>query len=72
MGSSPHYIVNWRRVLPACYFKISSLPVLRAHLSGIAGKYDNPDDLLEISHFQALSTALAATIGMGNIAGVVV
>jgi AGCS family alanine or glycine:cation symporter len=37
----------------------------------LRGKYDNPDDPGEISHFQALSTALAATIGMGNIAGVV-
>jgi len=38
----------------------------------LRGKYDNPDDPGEISHFQALSTALAATIGMGNIAGVAV
>ncbi len=38
----------------------------------LRGKYDNPNDPGEISHFQALSTALAATIGMGNIAGVAV
>lgn len=38
----------------------------------LRGKYDNPEDPGEISHFQALSTALAATIGMGNIAGVAV
>ncbi len=36
----------------------------------ISGKYDNPRDQGEISHFQALSTALSATIGTGNIAGV--
>jgi len=36
----------------------------------ISGKYDNPDDPGEISHFQALSAALSATIGTGNIAGV--
>lgn len=36
----------------------------------ISGKYDNPDDHGEVSHFQALSTALSATIGTGNIAGV--
>jgi len=36
------------------------------------GKYDDPDDPGEISHFQALTTALSATIGMGNIAGVAV
>ncbi len=36
----------------------------------ISGKYDDPDDEGEVSHFQALSTALSATIGTGNIAGV--
>lgn len=38
----------------------------------LRGKYDDPDDPGEISHFQALTTALCATIGMGNIAGVAV
>lgn len=37
-----------------------------------SGKYDNPDDPGEISHFQALSSALSATVGLGNIAGVAV
>ncbi len=36
----------------------------------ISGKYDNPEDDGEITHFQALSAALSATIGTGNIAGV--
>jgi len=36
----------------------------------ISGKFDNPEDEGEISHFQALSAALSATIGTGNIAGV--
>jgi AGCS family alanine or glycine:cation symporter len=36
----------------------------------ISGRYDNPDDEGEITHFQALSAALSATIGTGNIAGV--
>lgn len=38
----------------------------------LRGKYDNDNDEGEISHFQALTTALSATIGMGNIAGVAV
>lgn len=46
-------------------FLVHAVQVLR-------GKYDNPDDPGEISHFQALATALAATVGMGNIAGVAV
>ncbi len=37
-----------------------------------AGKYDNEKDPGQISHFQALSTALSSTIGMGNVAGVAV
>ncbi len=36
----------------------------------ISGRYDRAGDPGEISHFQALSTALSATIGTGNIAGV--
>ncbi|MEJ2034346.1 MAG: sodium:alanine symporter family protein [Deltaproteobacteria bacterium] len=36
----------------------------------ISGKFDNPQDEGEITHFQALSAALSATIGTGNIAGV--
>lgn len=37
-----------------------------------AGKYDNPDDEGEVSHFQALTSALSATVGLGNIAGVAI
>ncbi|MDZ7803041.1 MAG: sodium:alanine symporter family protein [Thiohalophilus sp.] len=36
----------------------------------IRGKYDKPVDPGEVTHFQALSTALSATVGTGNIAGV--
>ncbi len=36
----------------------------------ITGKWDDPKDKGELTHFQALSTALSATIGTGNIAGV--
>jgi alanine or glycine:cation symporter, AGCS family len=36
----------------------------------VRGKYDNPDDTGDINHFQALSAALSATVGTGNIAGV--
>ncbi|MGD8743783.1 MAG: sodium:alanine symporter family protein [Granulosicoccaceae bacterium] len=36
----------------------------------VSGKYDRKTDEGEVSHFQALSTALSATVGTGNIAGV--
>ena len=35
-----------------------------------SGRYDDPDDPGDVSHFQALTTALSATVGIGNIAGV--
>jgi alanine or glycine:cation symporter, AGCS family len=36
------------------------------------GDYDNPKDKGEVTHFQALATALSGTVGLGNIAGVAV
>jgi len=36
----------------------------------VLGKYDNAEESGDISHFKALATALSATIGTGNIAGV--
>lgn len=45
---------------------------LRHSLEILRGKFDRADDPGEISHFQALSTALAATVGMGNIGGVAI
>ena len=36
------------------------------------GKYDDPDDTGDVTHFQALTTALSATVGIGNIAGVAI
>ena len=38
----------------------------------IRGKFDDPDEPGQINHFQALSSALASTVGMGNISGVAV
>ena len=37
-----------------------------------SGKYDDPDDPGDVSHFQALTTALSATVGIGNMAGVAI
>lgn len=58
------------------YFTIASsfisFRAWRHALDIIGGKFDKADDPGEISHFQALTSALSATIGMGNIAGVAV
>ncbi len=56
------YLTVLSKFLPFRFFG-HAIQVLR-------GKYDNPNDSGEISHFKALTTALSSTIGMGNIAGV--
>ncbi|MEM8545164.1 MAG: alanine/glycine:cation symporter family protein [Cyanobacteria bacterium P01_H01_bin.119] len=38
----------------------------------VQGKFDDPHDEGEVSHFQALATAVSGTVGLGNIAGVAV
>ncbi len=38
----------------------------------VRGKYSNPEHKGEVSHFQALTTALSATVGLGNIASVAI
>jgi len=42
----------------------------RHGLRVIRGEYDDPEHEGDLSHFQALTTALSATVGIGNIAGV--
>ncbi|WP_445664095.1 alanine/glycine:cation symporter family protein [Fodinibius sp. AD559] len=58
------FFLIYSRFAPFKYFK-HALNILR-------GKYDDPDDPGDITHFEALSSALAATVGMGNISGVAV
>jgi AGCS family alanine or glycine:cation symporter len=52
----------YSRFIPYKYFR-HAIDILR-------GKYDDKDDPGQISAYEALSTALASTVGMGNIAGV--
>jgi len=54
------------------FFGFPQLTMFKHAIDIVRGKYDNPDDEGEISHFQALTTALSATVGLGNIAGVAV
>ena len=54
------------------YFKFINVRGFMHSIDIIKGKYDNPKDTGQISHFQALTSALSATIGLGNIAGVAI
>ncbi|MBK1834313.1 amino acid carrier protein [Roseibacillus ishigakijimensis] len=54
------------------YFKFLNLRSLGLAVRTVRGKYSKDDDPGQITHFQALATALSATVGLGNIAGVAV
>lgn len=59
-------------ILFTVYFGFPQLFMFKHAIDIVRGKYDKPEDKGEISHFQALTTALSATVGLGNIAGVAV
>lgn len=54
------------------YSRLAPIRYLGHAISILSGKYDNPAEKGQINHYQALSTALAATVGMGNISGVAI
>ncbi len=54
------------------YFKFINLRAFGLAIRTVKGKYSKADDPGQITHFQALATALSATVGLGNIAGVAV
>ena len=54
------------------YSRFVPFRYLRHAIDILRGKYDSEDDPGQITHFEALSSALASTVGMGNIAGVAV
>jgi len=54
------------------YCRFTPFRYFRHALEILTGKYDKDDDPGQISHFEALSSALASTVGMGNISGVAI
>lgn len=74
-GTAFPWIVMWL-VIGASVFTIYFAAVqfrFFGHAIGLVkGDYSDPDDAGEVSHFQALATALSGTVGLGNIAGVAV
>ena len=74
-GTSISWIVVWLVVAASVftvYFGFIQFRVIGHSLALVSGKYSDPDDAGEVSHFQALATALSGTVGLGNIAGVAV
>jgi AGCS family alanine or glycine:cation symporter len=76
LGETPLPLVVILLVGGAVYFsiynKFINLRGFRHSVEVTRGAYDDPDDPGETTHFQALMTALSATVGLGNIAGVAV
>ncbi len=64
------YIVLGVGVLFTFWSGFSQYRALTHGVKVVRGEYDDKDDPGAINHFQALSAALSATVGLGNIAGV--
>lgn len=71
-GAWTLYVLLGVGILFTVWTKFSQFKVLTHGVAVTRGIYDNPDDPGAINHFQALSAALSATIGLGNIGGVAV
>ena len=74
-GTSFPWIVIWLvtgATVFTFYFKFIQFRAAKHAIDLVKGDYADPNDPGEISHFQALTTALSGTVGLGNIAGVAV
>jgi AGCS family alanine or glycine:cation symporter len=74
-GTSFPWIVMWlvaAATIFTLYFGFIQFRAFGHALALVSGKYSDPNDAGEVSHFQALATALSGTVGLGNIAGVAV
>lgn len=69
------FIVAWL-VVGAVFLTVRmsfiNLRMFRHAYQILRGKYSTPDTEGEVTSFQALTTALSATVGLGNIAGVAI
>ena len=74
-GTNFPWIVLWLVVAATIftgYFALVQLRWFGHAISLVKGDYSDPNNAGEVSHFQALTTALSGTVGLGNIAGVAV
>ena len=74
-GTSFPWIVMWLVIaasLFTVYFGFIQIRGFKHSIQLVKGDYADPNDAGEVSHFQALTTALSGTVGLGNIAGVAV
>ena len=73
VGQGIPFIVLWLVIAASFftfYFGFINLRALKHAFFLVRGDYTSPDAAGEVTHFQALATALSGTVGLGNIAGV--
>ena len=74
-GQDVPFVLIWLVVGAAVftvYFKFINIRGFKLAIDVVRGKYTDPREKGEVSHFQALTAALSGTVGLGNIAGVAV
>ncbi|WP_344922698.1 alanine:cation symporter family protein, partial [Plantactinospora mayteni] len=74
-GADFPIIVAWLAVAGlvfSIYFGLAQVRHIGKALRLVRGKYDQPDAPGEVNHFQALTSAVSGTVGLGNIAGVAI
>ena len=69
------WVILWlgiAAIVLTLYFRFINIRSFPLALKTVLGKYSKPDDPGQITHFQALASALSGTVGLGNIGGVAV
>jgi AGCS family alanine or glycine:cation symporter len=54
------------------FYRFINVRAIRHAIDIVRGKFDREEDAGDVSHFRALTSALSATVGLGNIAGVAI
>lgn len=74
-GQDIPWVILWLglgAVILTFYFKFINIRAFGLAIRTVKGKYSKKDDPGQITHFQALASALSGTVGLGNIGGVAV
>jgi len=74
-GVAVPFVLLWlvlAAIVFTVYFRFINFRALKHGFHLLRGDYDDPNAAGEVTHFQALTTALSGTVGLGNIAGVAI
>ena len=74
-GATFPLVVVWlalAAIIFTVYYRFINFRGFSHAINLVRGQYTRPDEVGEVSHFQALATAVSGTVGLGNIAGVAV